>query len=40
LLHSAGYLSKIKIFDSKIDDMVSGYQVNSGLGRVLKLKED
>ena len=34
------FIDEIKIFDSKIDDMVPGYQVNSGLGRVLKLKED
>ena len=39
LLHATGYLSKIKIYDSKADCMVPGYQINSGLGRVLGFKE-
>lgn len=39
LLYAAGYLSKIKIFDSKAQRMVPGYQINSGLGRVLGFKE-
>jgi O-acetyl-ADP-ribose deacetylase (regulator of RNase III) len=34
LLYAAGYLSKIKIYDPKAECMVSGYQINSGLGRV------
>lgn len=38
LLHSAGYLSKIKLFDSKLNVMEDGYQINAGLGRVLALK--
>ena len=39
LLHTTGYLSKIKIYDSKTDFMVPGYQINSGLGRVHGFKE-
>ncbi len=39
LLFSAGYLSKIKLFNSKNDCMEDGYQINSGLGRVLAFKE-
>ena len=39
LLYACGYLSKIKIYDSKLEDMVPGYQINSGLGRVLGFKE-
>jgi hypothetical protein len=39
LLHATGYLSKIKIYDPKTESMVSGYQINSGLGRVLGFKE-
>lgn len=39
LLYAAGYLSKIKIFDSKAQCMVPGYQINSGLGRILGFKE-
>lgn len=39
LLYATGYLSKIKIYDSKTDSMVSGYQINAGLGRVLAFKE-
>jgi len=39
LLYATGYLSKIKIFDPKTDSMVDGYQINSGLGRVLAFKE-
>lgn len=35
LLLSAGYLSKIKLFNSKNKCMEDGYQVNAGLGRVL-----
>jgi O-acetyl-ADP-ribose deacetylase (regulator of RNase III) len=33
LLHSAGYLSKIKLFNSKTSVMEDGYQINAGLGR-------
>lgn len=39
LLHSSGYLSKIKLYNQKLDCMEDGYQINSGLGRVLALKE-
>ena len=39
LLYATGYLSKIRIYDSKSDEMVSGYQINSGLGRVLGFME-
>ncbi len=39
LLYSAGYLSKIKIFNSKTEEMEDGYQINAGLGRVLAFKE-
>ncbi len=34
LLHSAGYLSKIKIYDSSIQQMTDGYQLNAGVGRM------
>ncbi len=39
LLYSAGYLSKIKLYNSKLNIMEDGYQVNAGLGRVLAFKE-
>lgn len=39
LLYATGYLSKIKIYDSKTQSMVSGYQINSGLGRAHGLRE-
>lgn len=39
LLYATGYLSRIKINDSKTNSMVSGYQINAGLGRVLAFKE-
>ena len=39
LLYVTGYLSKIKIYDSKTETMVAGYQINAGLGRVLGFKE-
>jgi O-acetyl-ADP-ribose deacetylase (regulator of RNase III) len=39
LLYAAGYLSKIKIYDPKAECMVSGYQINSGLGRVHGFEE-
>lgn len=34
LLHSAGYLSKIKIYNSDLQQMISGYQLNAGVGRM------
>lgn len=34
LLHSAGYLSKIKIFNSSTQQMTDGYQLNAGVGRM------
>lgn len=34
LLHSLGYLSKIKILNKESQRMVDGYQLNQGLGRV------
>ena len=39
LLFSAGYLSKIKLFNSKNERMEDGYQINAGLGRVLAFRE-
>lgn len=39
LLFSAGYLSKIKLFNAKNERMEDGYQINAGLGRVLAFKE-
>ncbi|MGM9551755.1 MAG: macro domain-containing protein [Clostridia bacterium] len=39
LLHFAGYLSKIKLFNSKLNQMEDGYQINAGRGRVLAFKE-
>ncbi len=39
LLFSAGYLSRIKLFNSKSQSMEDGYQINAGLGRVLAFKE-
>ena len=40
VLLSAGYLSKIKLFNSKTECMEDGYQINAGLGRVLAFKEE
>ena len=40
LLFSAGYLSRVKILNSKQDRMVNGFQVNSALERILAFKED
>lgn len=40
LLYKTGYLSKIKLFNSKTNSMEAGYQINAGLGRVLAFKED
>lgn len=40
LLCSLGYLSKIRILDSKSDTLVGGYQINEGSGRVFSLKEN
>ena len=40
LLYKVGYLSKIKIHDAKADEMVDGFQVNAGLGRVMSLREE
>lgn len=39
LLYATGYLSKIKLFNSKSGSMEDGYQINAGLGRVLAFKE-
>lgn len=39
LLFAAGYLSKIKLFNSKNECMEDGYQINAGLGRALAFKE-
>lgn len=39
LLFSLGYLSKIKILDSKSEHMEEGYQINEGLGRTFVTKE-
>ncbi len=38
LLFSAGYLSKIKLFNNKTNEMEEGYQINAGLGRVHAFK--
>ncbi len=40
LLCSLGYLSAIRILDSKSNRMLSGYQINEGSGRVFSLKEN
>lgn len=34
LLHSTGYLSKIKIYNSEVQQMIDGYQLNAGVGRM------
>lgn len=34
LLYSAGYLSKIRIYNSDIQQMTDGYQLNAGVGRM------
>ena len=39
LLFSLGYLSAIKIMDIKEHKMVSGYQINAGMGRLFDVKE-
>jgi len=39
LLHSLGYLSEIRIRDSKSSNMIDGYQVKEGSGRLFMLKE-
>ncbi len=38
LLYATGYLSKIKIFNAKLNCMEDGYQINAGLGRVRAFK--
>lgn len=40
LLYAAGYLSKIRIFNTRLNSMEDGYQINAGLSRVLAFKED
>ena len=40
LLCALGYLSKIRLLDNKTDQMVSGYQINEGSGRMFSLKEN
>lgn len=40
MLFALGYLSKVRILDSKTNKMENGYQVNEGSGRVFSLKED
>lgn len=39
LLFTLGYLSKIRILNSKTNVMESGYQINEGSGRVYSLKD-
>jgi hypothetical protein len=39
LLNALGYLSKIRILDTKTEQMVNGYQINEGFARVYSLKE-
>jgi len=38
LLNELGYLSKIKLFDSRKKQMVDGYQMNAGYGRMFSFK--
>lgn len=38
LLNKLGYLSKIKLYDSKKEQMVDGYQMNAGSGRMFSFK--
>lgn len=38
LLHSLGYLSAIKIMNEKKHEMVAGYQINAGMGRLFDVK--
>ena len=38
LLYATGYLSKIKLYDSKTEEMIDGYQINAALGRVIAFK--
>lgn len=40
ILYKNGYLSKIKLYDQDCDQMVDGYQINAGIGRVLAFRED
>lgn len=40
VLFATGYLSKIKLFNHSTQMMEDGYQVNSGLGRVMAFKEN
>lgn len=40
MLFALGYLSKVRILDSKTNEMEDGYQVNEGFGRVFTLKEN
>lgn len=39
LLLSLGYLSYVKVSDTKTNKMVAGYQVNAGMGRLFDAKE-
>lgn len=39
-LCSLGYLSKIRLLDSKTNEMINGYQINEGSGRIFSLKEN
>ena len=39
LLYSTGYLSKIKLLNTKSNILEDGFQINAGLGRVLAFKE-
>lgn len=34
LLHSAGYISKIRIYNPSVQQMTDGYQLNAGVGRM------
>ena len=38
LLESLGYLSEVRIKNNKTLDMVDGYQLNEGFGRIYSLK--
>lgn len=40
LLNHVGYLSQIRILDSKSQCLEDGYQINAGLGRVIPMREE
>ncbi len=40
MLFSLGYLTKVRILDTKTNSMINGYQINEAVGRVFSFKED